>query len=299
MLPFLQLAPLLFKQNVGRQLLDRIPEPEELVVTDGGDAVAQYDQVMSTKLAINYAIGVESVYRARQKSSGGSALDVACGPGHMSLSMLNHLALDGLTGLDLSEPMVATATKNAREQGFQRASFVSGDATDLPFEDSQFDLTTMVDAAHHMPTIDHVSEALAEMDRVTQEDGLVFLMDLVRLRTESITKRYVSVLGADYEQRGLESFLQQFHDSMFAAWTADEIMSAIPKTTARNWFLLIPRGVPFAQLLFGVPKSQTNVFLRSGAPWGHSLPLRSEEVLEYKLARFGVSFAQKKTPQMN
>ncbi len=56
-------------------------------------------------------------------------LDVACGTGFMT----RHLRGD-VTGLDQSESMVAVA----REQA-PNATFVVGDALDLPFEDGAFD----------------------------------------------------------------------------------------------------------------------------------------------------------------
>ena len=129
-----------------------------------------------------------------------------------------------MLGIDLSKPMVATASKNAIDQGVGQARFELGNATDLSqLGNEKFDLCTMMDAAHHLPTLEHVSKALAEMERVTHENGLVVVMDLVRLRTENLTNKYVNVLGEDYRKRGLADFYNQFHDSMHAAWTADEL----------------------------------------------------------------------------
>lgn len=292
MASLIQILPMVFNQNIGPQVLARRPEPEEHVITDQSADVDQYNAVMNTKLAINYAIGTEAVYRSRQQPLGGSALDVACGPGHLALNFVRDLRLDNLLGVDLSKPMVDTANSNALKQNIDCANFQHGDATDLRFlQDDTFDLCTMMDAAHHLPTLEYVSRALTEMDRVTSPDGLVMVMDLVRLRTEGLTEKYVNVLGADYRERGLADFYEQFRNSMFAAWTTEEFASAVPSDSNRKWMLLVPRGLPFAQFLFGLPRSQKKVFVRRGTPWRRA-PVRSEELAEYRLASLGLGMAK-------
>ncbi len=59
----------------------------------------------------------------------GRTLDVACGTGYIT----RHLGGD-VTGLDQSEAMVAIARERVPD-----ATFVVGDAFDLPFEDGSFD----------------------------------------------------------------------------------------------------------------------------------------------------------------
>jgi len=83
--------------------------------------------------------------------------------------------------------------------------------------DDFFDLTSFTDAAHHMPDLATVGKVISEMDRVTKPDGLVMVMDLVRLRTAALTENYVGLLGADYLKMGLPYFFNQFRDSMYAA----------------------------------------------------------------------------------
>ena len=72
MASMLQMLPMMMQQNIGAQVLSRTPEPECKVVTDQNDDVDQYNEVMSTKLAINYAVGTEAIYRARPEAFGGT-----------------------------------------------------------------------------------------------------------------------------------------------------------------------------------------------------------------------------------
>jgi ubiquinone/menaquinone biosynthesis C-methylase UbiE len=66
-------------------------------------------------------------------------LDVGCGTGSTTLSLARRLGVDGrVTGVDISEPMLAVARARAEAQ---RPSpvFVLGDAQTYPFEASSFD----------------------------------------------------------------------------------------------------------------------------------------------------------------
>src|SRR5687768_12278677 len=104
----------LFVGQVGRQKLERKPEPHS--ITDASENVTQYNQVMSTKLALSYAAGIEIIYRARGQDSSHSAADLACGPGHYTTCLARYLGYKDVTGDDLSPPMVAVASQNANQQ---------------------------------------------------------------------------------------------------------------------------------------------------------------------------------------
>lgn len=246
----LQLFPLTACHLFSRQSLPRQPEPS--AVTADENHVLAYDQVMQTKLAIAYALGIEVLYRARPVESGGAALDLASGPGHFSAMMAKSLALDSLLGLDLSPGMVETANANAVREGLKCVEFRRGNITKLEeFSDDSFDLVTFMHAAHHLDSLDDVHHVLTEMDRITRPGGLVVLMDLVRFKSAWLTNWYVSAMGADYERLGLSHFLKDFRDSMFAAWSIGELATTAPPAEKRKWRQLVARGLPTCQLLIG------------------------------------------------
>ena len=261
---FFEFFPLLLAQQAGSQRLERIPEPSQQ--TDAAENVLQYDQVMTTKLVIAYAAGLEIVHRARTDPSGGSAIDLACGPGHYTLCLARYLDYDRVTGIDLSPRMVETARGNAaRSHLEQQVRFQVGDVRKLDSIDTdQIDLASFTDAAHHMPDLETVSHVFREMDRITRPEGLVMVMDLVRLRTARLTERYVNLLGHDYRERGLPHFFDDFRNSMYAAWTANELRRAIPKETGRTWCQIVPRGLPTVQVVLGLPAGRTRPFVRPG-----------------------------------
>jgi ubiquinone/menaquinone biosynthesis C-methylase UbiE len=287
-----QFIPLAFQQNIGPQVLARTPEPDDQVITDNQSSVSEYDQVMKTKLAISYALATEVIYRVRSIPIEKS-LDIACGPGHLSINMARDLGVQDQLGIDLSDAMVKTASLNAETQKINNVRFQAGDATKLGFDNQNFDLCTMMDAAHHLPSIEVVQQALVEMDRVTRPDGHIVLMDLVRLRTKSITEKYIRLVGADYKQMGLNDFYQQFRDSMLAAWTPEELASAVPADTNRQWWLVVPRGLPYAQFLIATPIDQKLQFKAKGETLWTVPPVPPKDISEYRAASLGLSLGAK------
>ncbi len=258
----IQLATMMVRQHCGAQRLLRMPEPRQ--VTDAASNVLQYDRVMKTKLVAAYAGGLAMLSRSLPGTATGTAADIACGPGLYTICLARYFEFARVLGIDLSAPMVKVAHKNAAAQGLEsRVVFREGDATALcDLVNDSVDLASCTDALHHMPDLDTVTQVLGQMERVARPEGLVMAMDLVRLRTESLTEYYVKVLGSDYLERGLESFYDDFRNSMFAAWTADELFSAIPRDTDRWWCQLVPRGLPTVQVVLGLPIGRKNPFVR-------------------------------------
>jgi molybdopterin/thiamine biosynthesis adenylyltransferase/ubiquinone/menaquinone biosynthesis C-methylase UbiE len=272
--PIHRYVPLIIGQTLGRQTLDRIPEPH--AVTDQLENVLQYDQVMSTKLAIVYAVALEMIYKVRQEPFGGSAIDLACGPGHFSVCMAKYLKLEKLCGIDLSRPMIDVAWANMKRYCLSTCDFKVGDVTNLQhFDDAAFDLSTFTDAAHHMQDLETVRKVLTEMDRVTKPEGLVFVADLVRLKNQKLTEKYTQILGHDYQRRGLNSFYDDFRNSMYAAWTVSELSHAVAEINSqRHWIQVVPRGLPTVQFILGIPAKQSTLMYRSGFPWnGRNNPI--------------------------
>jgi ubiquinone/menaquinone biosynthesis C-methylase UbiE len=283
--PIHRYLPLTLGQAFSRQRLERVPEPKS--ITDELDNVLQYDRVMSTRLAIAYAIGIETIYQARQQPFGGSAIDLACGPGHFSICMAKHLRLDNLIGIDISPPMIEVATRNAISERQPQLLFKAGDVTQLTdMDDNQFELSTFMDAAHHFPDAETVTNVISQMERITNPSGLICVMDLVRLKTMDLTDKYVRLVGRDYHEQGLSAFYKDFQNSMRAAWSLAEFRRLAPESPKRTWFHVYPRGLATIQLLVGVPHEQARVKLRRGMPWSRSSHPVSELLrLEWNLAR--------------
>jgi ubiquinone/menaquinone biosynthesis C-methylase UbiE len=277
-------------QQLGSQRLERVPEPS--AVTDDAAHVLQYDRVMTTRLALLYACGLEVIHRARPDRAGGAAADIACGPGHFALCLARYLDYEHVTGIDLSPGMVEAARQNAARVGLApRVRFAVGDALELEgFRHGELDVATFMQAAHHLPDLNSVSRVLRSLDRITRPDGLIVVTDLARLRTAPLTERYVKAVGGDYRERGVPQFLEDFRHSMYAAWTPAELRQAIPADSRRYWCHLVPRGLPTAQVLLGLPVGRRQVFVRSGLPWRPAdSPVPRDMGWEWNLLRWGLA----------
>jgi SAM-dependent methyltransferase len=85
-------------------------------------------------------LGLEAIECARVQA-GESVLDIGCGCGATSLQLAERVGPTGsVTGLDISEPMLARARERASEHGLERLEFVSGDAQTFAFEAGSHDL---------------------------------------------------------------------------------------------------------------------------------------------------------------
>lgn len=102
--------------------------------------------------------------------AGKRLLDVGCGTGLVSLELAAEGA--GVTGVDLSVPMVERARRHAAVRGVERASFLVADACRLPFPDASFERVLAVCLLFWLPA---PARGLAEMARVTVPGGRVVL----------------------------------------------------------------------------------------------------------------------------
>ncbi len=102
----------------------------------------------------------------------GDVLEVAVGTG---LNLHAYPPDVRLTGIDLSEGMLALARKRARELG-RDVELRHGDAHALPFTDAVFDTVVCTFGLCAIPDID---AALDEMTRVLRPDGKLILVDHV------------------------------------------------------------------------------------------------------------------------
>lgn len=126
-------------------------------------------------------------------------LDVACGTGDMCLL----LAKRGfaVTGVDLSEEMLAIARQKTASSNFQLSTFnfQLGDAEHLPFEDASFDAVT---CAFGVRNFVHLEQGLGEMLRVLKPGGRMVILELatpdsavVRPLYNIYTRRIIPWLG--------------------------------------------------------------------------------------------------------
>jgi SAM-dependent methyltransferase len=95
-------------------------------------------------------------------------LDLACGPGLYARRFAAGHPERQVVGLDLSWPMLRSATHKAAEARIENLRFVHGQAQALPFRDASLDVANCCGALHLFPDI---PGALRELSRVICPKG--------------------------------------------------------------------------------------------------------------------------------
>ena len=101
------------------------------------------------------------------------ALDVATGTGFTALALAPRVR--HVTGIDVTNEMLAKARKLAQTEGRLNASFEEGDALAMRFADSSFDIVTTRRATHHFQD---VPRFLRETLRVLRPGGRLGIVDM-------------------------------------------------------------------------------------------------------------------------
>lgn len=96
-------------------------------------------------------------------------LDVGCGPGATATLIAREIGAR-VTGIDISEAMVAKARERAQQEGLaERLHFQVGEVLDLEFSDGTFDAVVFESLLTVIPG--DPADALAEMTRVLRPGG--------------------------------------------------------------------------------------------------------------------------------
>jgi len=115
----------------------------------------------------------ERLVALAQLQAGQRVLDVATGSGLAALMAAELVGPHGqVSGVDLSETMIALATKRAAEEGFASVHFAHMDAERLDFADGSFDAVL---CALGLMLFPQPARALSEMHRVLATGGIAAL----------------------------------------------------------------------------------------------------------------------------
>ena len=100
-------------------------------------------------------------------------LDIGSGTGISTFELSRKIQNKGtIIGIDISPSMIEVAKRNASQQGFKDIEFRVGDAEQLDFTDSMFDLVICNMTLHYIPD---KMRSLREMHRVLKPGGQVAL----------------------------------------------------------------------------------------------------------------------------
>lgn len=110
---------------------------------------------------------------------GGALLDIGCGAGNFTLSILNRVAPLDCTLSDLSRPMLERALQRVGEATNGHIATLQGDLRELRFPESSFDIVLAGAVLHHLREDADWQTMFHRIHAWLRPGGLLFVADLV------------------------------------------------------------------------------------------------------------------------
>lgn len=134
----------------------------------------------------------EAAAKACLETSPHKVLDLACGTGDLSVAICRFAGYEvDLVGLDYSQPMLDIACKKVAKVPGGKATFILGDAANLPFADDDFDCVGISFAFRNLTYKNPLSEpALAQILRVLKPGGRFVVVETSQPRSKIIRRGF-------------------------------------------------------------------------------------------------------------
>ena len=162
---------------------------------------------------------------ATHLKEGDSVLEVAPGPGYLSIELAK-FGKYKITGMDISNDLIAIAKKNAKEAGVE-VNFMQGNASSIPFVDDTFNFIVCVLSFKNFK---EPVTVLNEMHRVLKPGGTVLIMDLNRNASKEIMRAFVKRFGLTGMSAVIAGTLQRQ-----GAYTRKEFETFISQTKFKEY----------------------------------------------------------------
>ena len=207
--------------------LQRKLEPE---VMDSAEDASEYNEMDHS--AVNQAfvdellafLGTNTDFKSRLDDDEEDligVLDVGTGTALIPALLCDQHAAFKVIAVDMAVSMLELASYNvhASLRG-DRIELVQADAKDLGYESEMFDIVISNSIVHH---IHDPKQCVAEMVRVVQPGGAIFVRDLMRPESIETLESIVQAYAGD----ATEYCQQLFHQSLHAALTLDEMRQLV------------------------------------------------------------------------
>ncbi|MCG3156396.1 MAG: Ubiquinone biosynthesis O-methyltransferase [bacterium] len=122
----------------------------------------------------------------------GRILDAGCGSGGTALVLAQRFPDSEIVGIDLSEPLLRLANRNAQAAKVERRTkFEMGDVEKIPYANHSFDAVLNINMVH---IVEDPVQMLNEIERVLMPGGFLFIADLRRSALGFIEKEVGAAL---------------------------------------------------------------------------------------------------------
>ena len=135
-------------------------------------------------------------------------LDIGCGGG-VNVERFLKMGADKVYGLDYSDVSVEMSLEqNKKAVGEGRCKIIKGSVSNMPFDDSSFDIVTGFETIYFWP--DLIND-LREVRRVLKNDGIVFIAnEALPMKDDMRQKKFCELLDATvYSEDELDEALRE------------------------------------------------------------------------------------------
>ncbi len=226
--------------------LDRVLEPTELM-TDR-------EQVQSYSVASQWGGLMDGLHiyhlcrLARLIRPNDTVVDLCCGSANFLIKSAEIFPENYFIGIDNSEEMLNNARFQVKAKGLSNIEFFKDDVTNLKNIPNSFkaDVVISTMAIHHLPNLIHLELFFIQVYKLLKNNGVVYIADLVRPKTESALNLFVR----DVQNRtDLNIFTQDYKNSLQAAFSEEDIQTIIKKHNMRGLVLKTTKAMKFLFVL--------------------------------------------------
>ncbi len=207
--------------------MERILEPE---IMDGEEQVRVYanaDFAEENQGFVNQFLGL---YPDVQE---GTVLDLGCGPGDISIRLLQSRPTLHVTGVDASGPMIHWAEDAVRQAGLEdRIHLICQRFQDLQL-DRPADAVISNSLVHHVP---NAFQFWYAVKTCAKPGAPVLVMDLLRPETPEEAQALVDQYAADEP----EQLRHDFYHSLLSAFTEDQVAAQLAEMNFSRLLIDVP-----------------------------------------------------------
>ena len=169
---------------------------------------------------------------AKYLHDGSSVLEVAPGPGYLTIELAKLGKCNKIIGLDISKDFVKIAQRNAKEAGVLGVvEFRRGNVSDIPFPDNAFDFIICTAAFKNFK---EPFKALSQMYRVLKSGGTALIIDMNR----NVSNQQIEDFIGNTEVNGKDKLFMKLifkHFLRNGAYNKDELINLISKTAFKQY----------------------------------------------------------------
>ena len=159
--------------------IERIPWP----------LTSSYEKAARMVIESYYGPMAETILSSLPK---GIVLDLGTGPGYLPIEMMKRSQSIKVVGIDLSRRLIHMARANASKAGLSdRLSFEEGNAAELRFEDSSFDMVISTGMLH---SLKEPVKVFQEIYRVLKKGREAWIYDPAQIASQIDVKKWKNML---------------------------------------------------------------------------------------------------------